>query len=731
MSKPHVVPKPRVSGRFATTARTILAVLLFLPLVALAPSAEAIDADGVTTTNTSNTTCGASASGRYTATLGNRYQMVLAIGGGGTQARGYVYSPSTTQTYTMWTVDNTGVLTDYGYNAVLVRHVNITGSDFLVQVRFTLNDVFGSSYTHVTVGCNAVTSTNVASFGTGGTINGYSVAGPAGKLWSYTRTAVTGDIGYLYTTEPTTNQEIVAQAVSYTTPSAGFPTCNVGNLNTTLAPGSYVWKMGAYFPTVGGAVVVGLTDSAGSDSLVDSVGVSTPTGAVSSMETLSYSWDGATLIASARFTLDTTTTFRPYCPGYTNARPLRDWTVPGYTPPQPVSMPFYAGTLWKDGYNLGYVWRSVDNDPDLYFHNRPSFGSHINAKTECVTQTSLCVEDGSTTTGISYRDDNQITGDRQGCTATPNRNTWIQLNATDLAASDITGGTYFNITWRQDFPTGSGPDTCVGLFAVNSTGVKTYLGTDTATAFGQTRTFNVSMDPSGQYAAFRVYVGDPSSGSGGFVGITLMEAHSDLGAGPPAPSAPLNLVASGGTQVVNLSWDAPSVGEVVNYHLYRKVTGGFDPFAPLVTLSNASTTYQDFAAVVGVDYTYTATASNAQGESATSNEANATATAPIRATRPVFGTNGSVYAGDRDATAQLMGIPGEALAFLFGITIILGVGFVGYQLVPQEYAAMGSVAGLVGGLFLALAFDFVPAWAVMLVLVVGVGGFVLLRRREA
>jgi len=93
---------------------------------------------------------------------------------------------------------------------------------------------------------------------------------------------------------------------------------------------------------------------------------------------------------------------------------------------------------------------------------------------------------------------------------------------------------------------------------------------------------------------------------------------------PDHPSAPLNLLAASGIQVVMLTWDLPlSDGGslILNYSIYRGTWSGGET---LLTTIGVSTAYTDTGLTNGVMYYYRVSAINAVGEGPESNEAMAT-----------------------------------------------------------------------------------------------------------
>ncbi|MGO8673121.1 MAG: malectin domain-containing carbohydrate-binding protein, partial [Capsulimonadaceae bacterium] len=87
-----------------------------------------------------------------------------------------------------------------------------------------------------------------------------------------------------------------------------------------------------------------------------------------------------------------------------------------------------------------------------------------------------------------------------------------------------------------------------------------------------------------------------------------------------APAAPTNLVATGGSSQVSLTWNAS--GGATSYSLYRGTSSGGESGTALATLT--STTYLDTTVSNAVTYYYYVTATDGNGTSGHSNESYAT-----------------------------------------------------------------------------------------------------------
>jgi fibronectin type 3 domain-containing protein len=119
---------------------------------------------------------------------------------------------------------------------------------------------------------------------------------------------------------------------------------------------------------------------------------------------------------------------------------------------------------------------------------------------------------------------------------------------------------------------------------------------------------------------------------GGDTGTVFTDTLEAYSIASPAPSAPLNLTATGGNAKVDLSWTV--VSNAISYNLYRSTTTG-GPYSQIAT-SVTGITYSDTTVTNGTTYYYVVTAVNSGGESGYSNEASATPTAPTSNDRAIL-----------------------------------------------------------------------------------------------
>src|SRR2546427_4741937 len=118
----------------------------------------------------------------------------------------------------------------------------------------------------------------------------------------------------------------------------------------------------------------------------------------------------------------------------------------------------------------------------------------------------------------------------------------------------------------------------------------------------------------------------------------IPQASSDSSA---VPSAPQNLLATGGNAKVTLSWQAPASngGSAITYYkIFKSTSSGTEVY--LTTRGNV-TSYTDLAVTNGNTYFYQVTALNSAGESPRSNEASATPPAPPSAPQNLLATAGN------------------------------------------------------------------------------------------
>src|SRR5579875_1227476 len=157
----------------------------------------------------------------------------------------------------------------------------------------------------------------------------------------------------------------------------------------------------------------------------------------------------------------------------------------------------------------------------------------------------------------------------------------------------------------------------VALSASAASGSATLSSPSVTVSSGGTATDTLDVSAPATPGTYQVTV----TGTGGLTQTTTVTVPVHA-----APSAPQNLVASGGNSQVSLSWQAPSSNggsAITGYNIYRGTASGGEGTTPYAT-GITSTSYIDKNATNGHTYFYAVTAVNAAGESGKSNEASAT-----------------------------------------------------------------------------------------------------------
>ena len=110
-----------------------------------------------------------------------------------------------------------------------------------------------------------------------------------------------------------------------------------------------------------------------------------------------------------------------------------------------------------------------------------------------------------------------------------------------------------------------------------------------------------------------------TSGNNSATNLSTFDSVSAPGFGPPAPLAPVDVVATAGNASVGLAWNAAAYAS--SYNIKRGTT----PAGPYSTIASPATvTFSDSTAANGVTYYYVITAVNSAGESAQSPEVSST-----------------------------------------------------------------------------------------------------------
>ena len=201
--------------------------------------------------------------------------------------------------------------------------------------------------------------------------------------------------------------------------------------------------------------------------------------------------------------------------------------------------------------------------------------------------------------------------------ATPQASTTVPSAPQNLVATP--GNTQISLSWQA--PLSNGGSTI--------TNYKIYRGTSSSSLSYVTSTTQLSYSDAGLTNGITYYYQVSAVNSVG-EGSKSNTASATPQSSVTAPSAPQNLVAAGGNNVVDLSWSAPASNggsSITNYKIYRGISSGGETL--YFTTTTTGTTFSNTNVQNGVIYYYKVTAVNLVGESTTfSNEANATPNAP-------------------------------------------------------------------------------------------------------
>src|SRR5438552_56762 len=189
----------------------------------------------------------------------------------------------------------------------------------------------------------------------------------------------------------------------------------------------------------------------------------------------------------------------------------------------------------------------------------------------------------------------------------------------NLAATG--GNAQVTLTWQAPASDGGSPITNYKIYRGLAPTTETLL-----TTVGNVLTYTDSAVTNGVTYYYQVSaVNSPGEGA------KSNEASATPNQTPPPPSppsAPQNLVATGGNAQVTLTWQAPGSNggsPITNYRIYRGTSSNGETLK--ATIGNVLT-YTDTAVTNGVAYYYQVSAVNAAGEGPRSNEASATPSPP-------------------------------------------------------------------------------------------------------
>ena len=170
-----------------------------------------------------------------------------------------------------------------------------------------------------------------------------------------------------------------------------------------------------------------------------------------------------------------------------------------------------------------------------------------------------------------------------------------------------------NLSWSTPLSNGGSPLTGYNLYRSTSSGTETLL-----VNLGVVNSYSDTAVTNGTPYYYEVTATNAAGES-----LISTEASATPTAAVTKPSAPTNLVATGATGAVNLSWSTPlsnGGSPLTGYNLYRSTSSGTETL--LVNLGVVNS-YSDTAVTNGTPYYYEVTATNAAGESVHSTQATA------------------------------------------------------------------------------------------------------------
>ncbi len=212
--------------------------------------------------------------------------------------------------------------------------------------------------------------------------------------------------------------------------------------------------------------------------------------------------------------------------------------------------------------------------------------------------------------------------------------TTVPSAPTNLVASGGTNSA--TLSWNAPSSNGGASITSYRVYRGTSSGGESLLATASSNSYNDG---SVSPGTTYYYKVSAVNSVGESSLSGE-AQITI----SGGGGGTTVPSAPIGLVATGGTSQIDLSWNAPSNdggSAVQHYEIYRGTSSGGETL--YFTTTSAGTTFQNSGNVVsGTTYYYKVKAVNVIGASGFSNEASAS----LQSTPPSNGAYNTAFLND-------------------------------------------------------------------------------------
>lgn len=184
---------------------------------------------------------------------------------------------------------------------------------------------------------------------------------------------------------------------------------------------------------------------------------------------------------------------------------------------------------------------------------------------------------------------------------------------------------------------------------------------------------------------------------------------------PTVPDAPILSGALDERDAV-LSWTTPDAngGTILGYNITRRNHDGSVTLEESVGLVN---TWTERAGTR--NRTYTVTAYNEHGTSPASNNVT------LRFTMDLFGEQGAIYGGDREALAAAADVSPFSLDLLLGLVFVLIFAGAGWM----SLGTIGAVAGAVAGVLAAMAIGFFPVWLIVLLIAFAAATFLLVKTR--
>jgi len=190
------------------------------------------------------------------------------------------------------------------------------------------------------------------------------------------------------------------------------------------------------------------------------------------------------------------------------------------------------------------------------------------------------------------------------------------------------------------------------------------------------------------------YLVTAANGAGESIASTVASATTAASQPVPvAPAAPANLIATGGTNQVSVSWGA--VAAATSYNVYYSTSNGVTKSTG-TKIANATSPMVQTGLVAGTTYYYVVTAVNSAGESADSVQVAATTLPAVPVpTAPAAPTSVSASGGANQATISWAAVTGASSYNLYwsttsGVTKANGTKVAG---VTSPYVKTGLAAG--------------------------------------